>query len=394
MKRHTTPSGFTLIELLVCIGIIGVLAALTLPSLSRSMRNAKRVQCLNNLRQIGIAFQQFADLNNNKYPMQLAGFHSSRDDSSGKMGFLVLSERPFIETARELASPKLVVCAADPNRNAPTTFEEMTTAQISYLVSTHARPGDARTIVVTDRNVVFADANALQLPDHRIQYDETTHELRGNVLMGDGRVEWVGGFSWQPNVAEVPSSTAATNAEAMPAPTNRNQPANQPGPSSPNPDIHSPSIPGSARIPGGTTLPSESLPATNHVTGPPLTVTPSAPPPTISLISPDDIVGKKRLQWWWLLFLLLLAMAYWYFRRTTPGEPGLKNGVEFYTGAAINAEAMLATLEENGIPARRELVHPALRENESEMTRPLRIFVGRDQIEEATRLFSMPPTDD
>ena len=58
-RRH--PRGFTLIELLVVIAIIAVLIALLLPAVQAAREAARRAQCINNLKQIGLATQNYHD---------------------------------------------------------------------------------------------------------------------------------------------------------------------------------------------------------------------------------------------------------------------------------------------------------------------------------------------
>jgi prepilin-type N-terminal cleavage/methylation domain-containing protein len=67
-RESGVSTGFTLIELLVVMAIIAILAALLLPSLARSKREAQLGKCISNLRQIGLTKAMYLSDNRDAFP--------------------------------------------------------------------------------------------------------------------------------------------------------------------------------------------------------------------------------------------------------------------------------------------------------------------------------------
>ncbi|WP_437191468.1 DUF1559 domain-containing protein [Planctomicrobium sp. SH527] len=105
----TTRRGFTLIELLVVIAIIAILIALLLPAVQQAREAARRSQCRNNLKQLGLAVHNYIDVHNVFPPKRVGTTQTNCYDGDAQYGSGLMRLLPFIEQAalyNEFSSPQ------------------------------------------------------------------------------------------------------------------------------------------------------------------------------------------------------------------------------------------------------------------------------------------------
>lgn len=194
--NSTGSRGFTLIELLCVMAIIAVLAALLLPAITQGKLRAQRVQCVNNLHQMGVAFQEFAHDHNSNFPMQVpaaqGGAQEYVQSAYRARGNFYFSYRLFQPLAGELVSPKTLVCPAD-TRSPATNFASLQNTNLSYVIGANADYQQPGSILAADRNIsndLRHTATFLRInPGGPIHWTAALHMFKGNLLFADGHVD-------------------------------------------------------------------------------------------------------------------------------------------------------------------------------------------------------------
>jgi prepilin-type processing-associated H-X9-DG protein len=157
-----------------------------IPALVRAKGKSKRIQCVNNLKQDGLAFRLWEGDNGDKYPMAVS------TNKGGTMEFAKSGNtfRHFQVMSNELNTPKILVCPAD-TRVAATNFVCLKNQNVSYFVGLDAVES-YEMLLTGDRNVTNGLSpvrSVLELrPAIPAGWTEAMHNGNGNVGMADGSV--------------------------------------------------------------------------------------------------------------------------------------------------------------------------------------------------------------
>ncbi|MFI4875928.1 MAG: DUF1559 domain-containing protein [Blastopirellula sp. JB062] len=198
--------GFTLVELLVVIAIIGALIALLLPAVQQAREAARRMQCSNNLKQVGLSFHNYADVNKGFPQARITGPATLPDGSSvpntvhsgwptailpyieqGNVNDLYDHNQPFFATDNREAINTFIpifVCPSTPNseRKVPLGYGP---TDMQIIADATGAPGDYYVRLQTIRNSQGHKASAGFDSNKANKLANFTDGLSNTVLVGE-----------------------------------------------------------------------------------------------------------------------------------------------------------------------------------------------------------------
>jgi prepilin-type processing-associated H-X9-DG protein len=210
-------AALTRVEVLVVISILAILAIIVvLPAYRAAGSNAKKINCVNNLKQVGLAFRIWAGDNSDNFPMLV----SVRN--GGAMELATNTWISFVVMSNELTTPKILHCPADESRFAATNFQAgFNNENVSYFVGLDANTNSSNILLSGDANFsinsVPVKSGLLELCTNAlIAWTSGRHYLKCNIVMADGSVVG-GGDPNTPELTNLFSKTGfATNRLAIP----------------------------------------------------------------------------------------------------------------------------------------------------------------------------------
>jgi prepilin-type processing-associated H-X9-DG protein len=183
----------TLIEVLAVVFAIALLAVIFLPVISRPKQKSSRINCVNNLKQIGLAFRLWEGDNNDKFPMQFAVTNSDMMKLIGGGNAYVLWQ----SMSNQLSIPKILHCPADSEHIAATNFLiGFSDANISYFFGLDASENNPQALLAGDDNFAVngkpVQPGILNLPTNApVTWTKERHNGAGNIGLADGSVQAV-----------------------------------------------------------------------------------------------------------------------------------------------------------------------------------------------------------
>lgn len=181
--------GFSILELVVIVSVIAGMSAFYMQTTARAKAKAKQIRCVSNLRQVGMAFEIFAQEHGAQYPMNVP----FRQGGSKEFVPTLDAYPHFQVLSNTLELPPVLLCPADGLRQKAANWGTLSNEHISFFIGLDASPGKSDDILSGDRNgtnqiITYGIALRMTVND-AAEWSNSTHGNEGNILFSDGRVE-------------------------------------------------------------------------------------------------------------------------------------------------------------------------------------------------------------
>jgi hypothetical protein len=181
----------TLVEMLVVIFVVGFFALMILPSGNYTPhRKAMRISCVNNLKEVGLAYQIWEGDNGNLYPMNVSVANGGAMELARTGDAAII----FQVMSNELSTPKILLCPADEDHSLATNFLVGFSAKnISYFANPDASKTNMQSLLSGDDNFeiggIPVKPGRLECSTNSlIKWSGARHKLNGNIGLTDGSV--------------------------------------------------------------------------------------------------------------------------------------------------------------------------------------------------------------
>ena len=184
--------GLSLPEVFIVIATVVLLAAFLLPI---GTSRPSRVSCVNNLKQIGLAFRLYSNDHEDKFPWMVSAYVNPMNSGSREFMNSTQVFRHFQTMSNELVTPKVLVCPTDSQRKKAADFARFSNMNLSYFVNLDGLETNPQMILSGDRNITggtFANPNLLLVRSTSpLSWTTSMHISAGTVGLADGSVQQV-----------------------------------------------------------------------------------------------------------------------------------------------------------------------------------------------------------
>ena len=219
-KNNQVRAGLTIIEVLVVVAIVVVLAGIMMPPFTHDKTRARRISCVNNLKQVAVGLRLFANDADGKYPFECFTTGSTNAEVTsfpGGWNHNPTNLWKLLQLAQnDISSPRVLVCPADSDRQPAVDFLSGSGSSsnsflspskrnnaLSYFLALDAKEAQPAMLLVGDRNLARDSDKTDSEPGRNylngeqrlgstdadvkhLRWNNDIHERGGNIAFMDG----------------------------------------------------------------------------------------------------------------------------------------------------------------------------------------------------------------